>query len=124
MSVEPIQDHGQTPKTPTGKLLGIVDKADDLPKIATALNRAGFDKIQSLEGEDGINLLERVSTFFFSDMEERVLHRHIEELRAGNTIIAIETDRDRSEEAARIATENGARRMVHFGQLAVTWLTA
>lgn len=123
MAVTPIHDEGQTPRIPTGKLLGIVDKPTDIQKIAQALAGAGFNKIESLTGEDGVNLLERVSTFFFSDMEERVLNRHIEELRAGNTIIAIEVDSERAEEAARIAEENGVRRLVHFGELAVTWLT-
>ena len=124
MTVTPIRDHGQTPRVPTGKLLGIVDAGTDMDQLAGALTAAGFDKIQSLSGEDGVNLLERVNTFFFSDMEDRVLNRHIDELQAGNSIISIEVEPEQAEQAAQIATENGARRMVHFGPFAVTWLTA
>ena len=68
-------------------------------------------------------LLERVDGFFFSDMEDRVLARHIEELNAGHKIVAIEVPSERVDEATRIASENGARRLVYFGPLTVTWLT-
>lgn len=123
MTVTPIRDEGQTPRVPTGKLLGIVDTPAETQQIAEALAAAGFDKIQSLSGTDGVNLLERVHTFFFSDMEERVLNRHIEELKAGHTVIIIETPSEKVEEATQIASKHGARRLVYFGALAVTWLT-
>ncbi|MGB7160350.1 MAG: hypothetical protein WBD40_19940 [Tepidisphaeraceae bacterium] len=70
-----------------------------------------------------MNLLERVGGFFFSDMEERVLARHIDELKAGHIIVAIRTPHERVADAVRVASENGARRLVHFGPLAVTWHT-
>ena len=67
-------------------------------------------------------MLERVDGFFFSDMEDRVLARHIEELKAGHIIVAIEAPSDRVDEATRIASENGARRFVYFGPMTITWL--
>ena len=57
------------------------------------------------------------------DMEKRILERHVEELKAGHIIIAIETPSERLDEAVKIASQNGARRFVHFGLMTVTWLT-
>jgi hypothetical protein len=124
MNVEKIRDRGQTLGSPFGKVLGIVDSKDICDKVAAALAADGFSKVQVLVGEEGVQLLERVDQFFFSDMEDRILRRHLEELRAGHAIIAIETPSERVDEAVRIASANGARRLVHFGFLTVSWLTA
>ena len=123
MAPAPIHDEGQTLRAPSGKLLGIVDKRPSLDTLAAKLKAADFTKIEYLIGEDGIALLERVDRFFFSDMEDRVLARHIEELKAGHIIVAIEVPSDRVDEATRIASENGARRLVYFGQMTIRWLT-
>src|SRR5688572_4982383 len=123
MSVTRIRDEGQTLRYPTGKLLGIVDTRAQLDQLVPALRGAGFDKIEALVGEEGVGLLERIGTFFFSDMEERVINRHIEELKAGHVIVAIEAPHDRVAEAVRVASQSGARRLVHFGPLTVTWHT-
>jgi endo-alpha-1,4-polygalactosaminidase (GH114 family) len=109
MGVQRIHDEGQTLQTPTGKVIGVVDSRAEFDRLAQALTSAGF--------------LDRIDQFFFSDMEERVLSRHIEELKAGHFIILIEAASDRRDEAVRVATQNGARRLVHFGHLAITWLT-
>src|SRR5690606_24606225 len=122
MSVKPMKDQGQTLSYPRGKVLGIVDTEAQFDDVVAALKSAGFEGITALHGEDGIQLLERVNGFFFSDMEERVLDRHIQELNQGRFIIAVETPSTRAEEASNIASELGARRLVHFGLLTVTWL--
>jgi hypothetical protein len=123
MDPAPIRDEGQTLDSPSGKVLGIVEARADLEALDASLKAAGFTKIEYLIGDEGLALLERVDQFFFSDMEDRVLARHIEELKAGNKIIAIEVPSDRVDEATRIASELGARRLVHFGWATVTWLT-
>ncbi len=123
MAISKIEDEGQTLTSPTGKLLGIVDTRANLDSLAVALKAAGFAKIECLAGDDGVALLERVDQFFFSDMEDRVLARHIEELKAGHKIVAIQAPPDRVEQATRIASEQGARRLVYFGRMAITWLT-
>jgi hypothetical protein len=123
MKVRRIRDEGQTLTVPTGKVLGIVDTRDEFEGLARALNNAGFDKIEALCGEEGVSLLERVDNFFFSDMEDRVLKRHLDELKAGHIIITIQAPADRVDEAASVAAQNGARRLVHFGQWQITWLT-
>lgn len=123
MAPAPIRDEGQTLGSPTGKLIGIVETRANLEALAAILKTAGFTKLKYLIGDEGVALLERVDGFFFSDMEDRVLARHIEELKAGNKIVAIEVPSDRVDEATRIASENGARRLVYFGLMTVTWLT-
>ena len=122
MSVQRIHDEGQVLQTPTGKVLGIVESRVEFESLAQALTAAGL-KAEALCGDDGVGLLERIDKFFFSDMEERVLQRHIEELKAGHIIILIEAASEGRDEALRIAKQNGARRLVHFGHLVVTWLT-
>ncbi len=123
MAITKIQDEGQTLAYPSGKLLGIVDTREGADRLASSLKAAGFPKVEALADEDGISLLERVNRFFFSDMEDRVLARHIEELKTGHITVAIEVPSDRVEEVTRVASENGARRLVYFGNLSVTWLT-
>lgn len=123
MTAEKIHDEGQTLNTPTGKTLGIVDTREQFNDLVRALEAAGLKNVQYLHGEEGVHLLERVNTFFFSDMEERVLNRHLEELKAGRAIVAIETPADRRDEVVQLATQHGTRRLVHFGLMTVTWLT-
>lgn len=123
MTVEKIRDEGQILDPPTGKVVGIIESRAEFDNAARALQAAGFEKIEVLSGEEGIHLLDRVNSFFFSDMEERVLNRHIDELRQGHLSILITSPSDRMEEAAAIATQHGARRLVHFGAAVVTWLT-
>lgn len=123
MSVKRIRDEGQTLMTPTGKVLGIVDTREEFDVLIRALKTAGFDKVEALCGQDGVSLLERVDNFFFSDMEDRVLKRHIDEMKAGHIIVTIQTQADRVDELVKVASQYGARRLVHFGQWQVTWLT-
>ena len=51
-----------------------------------------------------------------------MLNRHIEELKAGRAVVAIETDSGKVDRVAEVASTNGVRFIVHFGALAVTWL--
>lgn len=118
-----IRDEGQTLTVPTGKVLGIVDTRDEFEVLVQALTKAGFDKVEALFGEEGVSLLDRVNNFFFSDMEERVLNRHIDELKAGHFIVSVQIASERVDEVISVASQNGARRLVHFGPWRVTWYT-
>jgi hypothetical protein len=118
-NVTRIRDEGQTLRVPTGKVLGIVNTRAELETVAEPLRSAGFNKITTICDEEGVHLLERVSTFFFSDMEEWVLNRHIDELKADHIILGIETPSERVDEAVDIAKQHGARRLVHFGLMTV-----
>jgi hypothetical protein len=88
---------------------------------AQALQSGGFEKIEALSGQEGVNLLERIHTFF-SDMEDRMLANHIEELKADHIVMLIRKPTDRGDEAVSIASQRGAHCLVHFGLAAVTWL--
>ena len=123
MTVTQIRDEGQTLSVPRGKVLGIADTRAVFDEAAQALRAGGFEKIEALSGQEGVNLLERIHTFFFSDMEDRMLTNHIEELKADHIIMLIETPTDRVDEAVSIASGRGAHCLVHFGLATVTWLT-
>jgi len=121
MKVTKTRDHGQTLQYPTRKVLGIVDTKAELKGLIAAMNDAGFGEMELLHGKEGIQILKRVGKFFFSDIEAVVINRHIYELQAGHTIVAIKPPPDRVDEAISVASENGARRLVYFGSMAVTW---
>lgn len=123
MSVTRIHDEGQTLSYPKGKVLGVVHTRAELDALVRALQSAGFEEIEALNGDEGVHLLERIGTFFFSDTEDQILAKHIEELKAGHTIVAIKTPSDRVDEAVRVASQAGARHLVHFGPWTITWLT-
>jgi hypothetical protein len=123
MSVTQIRDKGQTLSVPRGKVVGIANTRALFDEAVQALKAGGFEEIEALWGQEGVNLLERIHTFFFSDMEDRMLSNHIEELKADHIIMLIETPTDRVDEAVRIASGRGAHCLVHFGLATVTWLT-
>lgn len=123
MGVDRLRDEGQSLGPPTGKVLGIVDTRAEFDDLARVLESSGFNQLEALWGDKGVNLLERINTFFFSDMEDRVLKRHIDELKAGRFILLIQVPSNRVDEAVRLASEHGARRLVHFGLSTVTWHT-
>jgi hypothetical protein len=122
MSVKKIHDDGQKLGIPSGKVLFVVDSRAEFDQVVRGLESAGIKNIEYLVGEEGLHLLERIHTFFFSDSEEPVLQRHIEELKAGHGVVAFEAESNQIEKAVDIASNNGARFIVHFGLLAITWL--
>ena len=67
MNVERIRDEGQQLRPPTGNVLGVVETRADFEKLVPALQAAGFDRIESLFGDGGVRLLERVSVLFRAD---------------------------------------------------------
>lgn len=121
--VQWVHDNGQTIGFPKGRIFGIVNTLSELDRISLRLEAAGFTDIEVLCGEEGLHVLERDHTFYFSDMEDRILDWQINELKAGHYILIVKTPADRAEEAADIAAANGARRLVHFGWWMNTWLT-
>src|SRR5262249_47044131 len=123
MSVTQIRDEGQTLSVPRGKVVGIADTRAVFDAVAQALKAEGFEEIEALSGQEGVKLLERIHTFFFSDMEDRMLSKHIDELKADHIIMLIKTPTNRVDEAVRIASQRGAHCLVHFGLATVTWLT-
>ncbi|HKA06097.1 MAG TPA: hypothetical protein VKD71_02485 [Gemmataceae bacterium] len=122
-TVTEIHDKGQTLRVPRGKVVGIADTRAVFDEVAQALQAEGFQKIEALSGQEGVNLLERIHRFFFSDMEDRMLANHIGELKTDHIIMLIDTPTDRVDEAVSIASQRGAHCLVHYGRATVTWLT-
>lgn len=122
MTLKKIHDEGQKLPPPLGKVLGVVDTRQQLDEVVAALQGAGFDEVSAIHGEDGVSLLERLDGFFFSDADEPVLKRHIEELKAGHYTFAVKTSGSDADDVAEIASNHGARFLVHFGFAATTWL--
>lgn len=122
MSVEIIRDEGQKLPPPTGRVLGVVDSRKQLDEVAAALKQAGFDKVTVVHGDDGVKLLERFEGVFWGDAEGPILRRHLDELRKGHGVFAVQTASDQAAKVAEIAARHGARFVVHFGFAVVTWL--
>lgn len=122
MAVEQIRDVGQALEVPEGKVVGVVGSRADFDEVVRALREAGFGEIESLHGQDGIQLLERAQGFYFSDSEDRLLERHLQELEEGHYLFAVSTPSERAEEASEVAARHGAYSLVHFGTWTITWL--
>jgi hypothetical protein len=120
--VEPIRDEGQTLPYPTGKVLGVVDSQKEFDNVVAGLKNAGFPKITAVHGDEGVQLLERLEGFFWGDAEGPVLRRHIDELKRGAFIFAVQTPSSDAEKVAEVASQHGARFIVHFGFATVTWI--
>jgi hypothetical protein len=122
MSVEIMRDEGQTLPPPTGRVLGVVETRKQLDEVAAALKQVGFDKVRVVHGDDGVKLLERFEGVFWGDAEGPILQRHLDELKRGHGVFAVQTSSKQAAEVAEIAARHGARFVVHFGFAAVTWL--
>ena len=75
-------DHGQKLPPPAGKVIGFVDTKADFEALTQSLQKAGFpaSRITSIEGEDGLHLLDRLKhrSFFFADSEDGIIQASIE----------------------------------------------
>ncbi len=122
MSLEPVHDVGQNVTSPVGKLIGVIDKERQFDDVVKILNDSGIHDINAYWGEEGVHLLERLHGFYFSDAEEHVFQRHVDELKEGHYIIAAHVPWRDAEDVADLMALHGARYLVHFGYAAVTWL--
>ena len=76
MSVKPVIDHGQDLDTPQSQAIGFVNTKEQFDAVTEALKTAGYadSKIIALQGEDGIEMLERLQkTFNFGDGEDAIM---------------------------------------------------
>jgi hypothetical protein len=124
MTVQPLDDHGQTIAPPAGKVIGFIDSKAASEAFAEAARAAGYSasSIMSLYGEDGIHLLERLkdTTFFFGDAEDSIIQLGIKELREGHYAAAVDvTDRQQATEIANLAKPHGGHNFSYFG----TWIS-
>ena len=124
MSVEPMRDEGQRLPPPNGRVIGAVATKATLDEAVSALRTAGFEKIEVLNGPDGIELMKRLrGVFFLGDDETSIIERNITELEQGHYIIAIHATSESVKRAAEIAASHGVRSLTHFGMFVNTRLT-
>jgi hypothetical protein len=124
MTIEPLADYGQQIAPPQGKVIGFIDGKADFDAFAEAVRDAGFpaEKISSLYGEDGINLLERLkkNSFFFGDSEDSIIRQSIQELAQGHYAAAVDVaDHKQAVQIASLAKPYGGRSFSYFG----VWVT-
>jgi len=124
MNIQPLVDHGQKIAPPQGKVIGFIDGKAKFDAFAEAVRAAGYppEKITSLYGKDGIQLLERLKTnnFFFGDSEDSVIHQSIRELGQGHYAAAIDVaDHNQAEQIASLSKPHGGHSFSYFG----TWVT-
>jgi hypothetical protein len=124
MEIQPTSDHGQKLPPPAGKVIGFIDTKDNCEAFTQSLQNAGFpaSKITSIQGDDGLHLLERLKhrNFFFSDSEDSIIQTSIDELKKGHYAVAV--DIDNRKDAARItdiAKQQGGHGFSYFG----TWVS-
>jgi len=124
MSSKPLVDRGQTLTAPAGKVIGFLDGKVEFEAFADALSAAGHatKTITTLNGADGIQLLERLKehSFFFGDSEDSIIQLSIRQLEQGHYAVAIEvTDHQQAEKIASLAAPHGGHHFTYFG----TWVT-
>ena len=122
MAVKPVTDHGQELATPEGQAIGFVDTKEQFVAVTQALKAAGYadSKIVALQGEDGVDMLERLQkTFNFGDGEDAIIEFSINELRAGHYALGVEAkDRAGALRVASLSEPLGAHSFSYFG----TWV--
>ena len=124
MTFEPLVDHGQTIAPPAGKVIGFFDQKTECDAFAEAVLAAGHpaSQIESLYGQDGIRLLERLkeNSFFFGDSEDSVILLSIRELEQGHCAIAVDVaDHQQAEQITSLAQPHGGHGFTYFG----TWVS-
>ena len=124
MTLEPLVDHGQTIAPPAGKVIGFFDTKTELEAFAEAVRAADYptSQIESLYGQDGIRLFERLkeNSFFFGDSEDSVIQLSIRELEEGHCAVTVDVaDHQEAEQITSLAKLHGGHGFTYFG----TWVS-
>lgn len=122
MTVTPVIDHGQELTRPESQAVGFVDTREQFDAVTMALKAAGYadSNIVALQGEDGVDMVERLQeTFNFGDGEDAFMESSLKELQAGHYAISIKAeDRADALRAASLSEPLGAHSFSYFG----TWV--
>lgn len=128
MSVEPLQDVGQTPQAPSGHVIGFVDTQNGCDAVTNALVGAGIsnERICVLHGQDGRDLLDKMMDgFLWGEEAEQVMRDGERELQAKHFVLCVAAkDRDEGLHIANIAQAQGGHGFTHFGSVTDVRLTA
>ena len=128
MSVETLQDFGQTPQAPSGHVIGFVDTQNGCDAVTNALVSAGIsnERIIVLHGENGRNLLDRMMDgFLWGEEAEQVMREGEKELLAKHFVLCVQAkERDEGLRIAMLAESQGGHGFTHFGSVIDVRLTA
>ena len=124
METETETSESKTGSTLYGKLIGVIEKRDQVQPLCEELSTLGVREIEVLEGENGIkrmeSSLEAVSKFFFGDMESEMVQRYLDAVKKRMIVFVALVVPETADQAAETAKGRGALNVVHFGNSVVT----
>lgn len=107
-----------------GKVLGVIERRDQVQPLCAELSTLGVREIEVLEGENGIKRMESsldaVSRFFFGDMESEMVQGYLDAVKNGMIVFVALVVPEMADQAAATAKGRGALNVVHFGNSVVT----
>lgn len=107
-----------------GKVIGVLERRDQVQPLCDELSTLGVREVEVLEGETGIKRMESsldaVSQFFFGDMESKMVQRYLDAVKQGMIVFVALVVPETADQAAETAKGRGALNVVHFGNSVVT----
>ena len=125
MSLQPLNDEGQTLGKLDGRLIGVLNTRRQVDAAVSALHGAGIpdSDLILLHGQDGINLIQRFKKehWFFSDVPASIFARDTSVLAEGKYVLGIKVPNGRrAREIAALMKEDGGHGFMHFGMFVDT----
>lgn len=114
----------KTGSTLYGKVIGVMERRDQIQPLCDELSTLGVREVEVLEGETGIKRMESsldaVSQFFFGDMESKMVQRYLDAVKQGMIVFVAQVVPETADQAGETAKGRGAMNVVHFGNSVVT----
>ena len=124
METETEASESKTGSTLYGKVIGVMERRDQVQPLCDELLTLGVREVEVLEGETGIKRMEKsldaVSQFFFGDMESKMVQRYLDAVKLGMIVFVALVVPETADQAAETAKGRGALNVVHFGNSVVT----
>ena len=124
METETEASESKTGSTLYGKVIGVMERRDQVQPLCDELSTLGVREVEVLEGETGIKRMEKsldaVSQFFFGDMESKMVQRYLDAVKQGMIVFVALVVPETADQAAETAKGRGALNVVHFGNSVVT----
>ena len=124
METETEASESKTGSTLYGKVIGVMERRDQIQPLCDELSTLGVREVEVLEGETGIKRMEKsldaVSQFFFGDMESKMVQRYLDAVKQGMIVFVALVVPETADQAAETAKGRGALNVAHFGNSVVT----
>lgn len=124
METETEASESKTGITLYGKVIGVMERRDQIQPLCDELSTLGVREVEVLEGETGIKRMEKsldaVSQFFFGDMESKMVQRYLDAVKQGMIVFVALVVPETADQAAETAKGRGALNVAHFGNSVVT----